>query len=53
MTRQDRARVSLQARGKPVEGGAFPVAGTSRCDVCFLLFLPFLHSYGVYQIGDV
>ena len=39
---------------------AFPVTGTPRfdvnevlVDVYFLSFLPFLHSYGVYQIGDV
>ena len=42
---------------------AFPVTGTPRFDVnevlvdvyflSFLSFLPFLHSYGVYQIGDV
>jgi hypothetical protein len=40
-----------------VDCSAFPVTGTSRFDVNEVLvdvyFLSFLHSYGVYQIGDV
>ena len=43
-----------------MDGSALPVTGPSRrdvdgipVDVYLFSFLPFLHSYGVYQIGDV